>query len=211
MKNATIIIFVKNPDSVPVKTRLAKSTGKEFAVKIYKKFIVDTINAVKEVNFPYFIFSYPDKFNKISIIQKGKDLGERMYNAFKFAFNKNFKKAIIIGSDIPHIQPETLIEASNKLDNYNYVIGPATDGGYYLIGTKRECLKKEVFENINWSTSEVLNQTLKKLKNFYLLEENYDIDSLNDLNKFFNEYKNSNLESIKFLIDENFSNNSSKK
>ncbi len=209
MKNTTIIIFVKNPDSVPVKTRLAKSTGKEFAVKIYKKFIVDTINAVKEVNSPHFIFSYPDKFNEISIMQEGKDLGERMYNAFKFAFNKNFKKAIIIGSDIPHIKPDTLIEASNKLDFHDYVIGPAIDGGYYLIGIKKENLKKEVFENINWSTSEVLNQTLKKLKNFYLLEENYDIDSLSDLNKFFNEYKNSNLESIKFLIDENFSNNSS--
>ncbi len=198
--NESIIIFIKNPDSSPVKTRLAKHTNINFAKKFYKNSILDTINSVKKTKIPYFIFSYPDLYTENSIIQKGKDLGERMYNAFKWAFANEFKKVLIMGSDIPHITSDILIDAFKKLNEFDYVIGPCFDGGYYLIGMKKEKLKKQIFENIDWSTDKVFSQTIEKLQNYYVLKKMYDIDTIEDLKKFYYENKNnSSLNTVKFL------------
>ncbi len=198
MKEA-LIIFLKNYKITKVKTRLAKDTSNDFARKIYKLCVKKIINVVKETNISYFLFWYPSpiNFEKNSYLQTGKDLGEKMYNAFNKIFSFNFEKVVIIGSDIPAISKDLLYCSFNKLNFFDYVIGPCYDGGYYLIGTKRNKLDKTVFKNILWSTPKVLDQTLTKLKNkkysYFLLKKLHDIDTIDDLKKYENFYNYSNL------------------
>src|SRR5690606_37115102 len=94
--------------------------------------------------------------------QKGNDLGERMLNAFSQNL-RNYDKVIIIGSDIYELKTEHIEQAFHKLNNHDVVIGPAKDGGYYLLGLKS--LKPEIFKNKNWGTSSVLKNTIQDLKN----------------------------------------------
>ena len=114
-------------------------------------------------------------------LQSGEDLGERMYNAFKSGFQKGYKKIIIIGSDIYDLNSETIEEAFAELENSDYVIGPAADGGYYLLGMKS--ISKEIFINKEWGTNSVLKDTLNNLrdKKVKLLQIKNDIDVYEDL------------------------------
>lgn len=187
-KNA-LIIFAKNPVLGKVKTRLARETGNEKAFEIYKLLLENAYRQTKETDCVKYLF-LSDHLDKnifesdfTQYIQSGKDLGERMLNAFKNIFEKDFEKAIIIGTDCPELDSEIIHEAFNKLNEYEIVIGPAKDGGYYLIGLKEP--DKFLFENIKWSTGEVLNETIKKIKsagkNFFLLKELNDIDESKDL------------------------------
>ncbi len=104
-----------------------------------------------------------------------------MYNAFKSGFQKGYKKIIIIGSDIYDLNSETIEEAFAELENSDYVIGPAADGGYYLLGMKS--LNNEIFLNKNWGTNTVLKDTLNNLrhKKVKLLQIKNDIDVYEDL------------------------------
>jgi rSAM/selenodomain-associated transferase 1 len=122
-----------------------------------------------------------DKF--IKQLQKGNDLGERMHNSFEYAFLNKYKKVIIIGSDCLDLNESIIKDAFRLLDNSDVVIGPAKDGGYYLLGMKspHSCL----FKNISWSTSQVLKQTLSICESqhlsYSLLSTLTDIDVENDL------------------------------
>ncbi|MCI5080817.1 MAG: TIGR04282 family arsenosugar biosynthesis glycosyltransferase, partial [Saprospiraceae bacterium] len=118
-------------------------------------------------------------------IQYGEILGERMYYAFEDALAVH-DKAVIIGSDCASLTPEIVAEAFDMLDRFNFVVGPATDGGYYLLGMKR--LQVEVFQQIPWSTDKVLEETLARIdslgKSVYKLPELSDIDYEEDWKKF---------------------------
>ena len=114
-------------------------------------------------------------------MQNGNDLGERMYNAFKSGFQKRYKKIVIIGTDIYDLNSEIIEEAFAKLEKSDFVIGPAEDGGYYLLGMKS--MSKEIFFNKKWGTNSVLKDTLNNLshKNVELLQTKNDIDVYEDL------------------------------
>ncbi|HEY7534838.1 MAG TPA: TIGR04282 family arsenosugar biosynthesis glycosyltransferase, partial [Thermodesulfobacteriota bacterium] len=115
--------------------------------------------------------------------QEGNSLGERMVNAFKKAFSLRAKKAVIIGTDCIGISNKLISKAFNTLNQADVVLGPAEDGGYYLLGLNK--LVPEIFNNIDWSTNLVLNQTSEKLRKkglkLKLLQTLKDIDTLSDL------------------------------
>ncbi len=186
-----IIVFLKNFFLTDVKTRLAETTSQEFALNFYKDCIKNTITEVKKTSIPYFLFWYPEPIEKYknSFSQKGKNLGERMYNALNEVFANKIENAIIIGTDIPDLNSNIMRKAFIFLKDYDYVIGPCFDGGYYLIGCKKDKLKKEIFSDIPWSTDKVFTLTIEKLKKhklkFYVLEKLRDIDEQKDL---FNYY-----------------------
>lgn len=184
-----LIIFTRNPELGKVKTRLAKLIGDESALKIYKFLLKHTFEITEKLNVDKYVFYSenmhrddiwnPDIFRKK--LQTGNDLGERMNNAFSEIFGMGYEKAIIIGSDMFDLNQRDLETAFEALETTPFVIGPATDGGYYLMGMKE--LNSEIFQNKDWGTSTVLEATLKDLmgKKCVLLEERNDIDFYADV------------------------------
>ena len=189
MSKNLLIIFTRNPELGKVKTRLAKAIGEENALTIYKTLLDRTERTTRNLSCDKAVY-YSVKIREhdiwdASIYQKhqqhGDDLGVRMHNAFFEAFNNNYDKVVIIGSDLYDLNPSHINEAFKALDKNDIVIGPAHDGGYYLLAMKS--LYSQVFKNKNWGTSTVFKDTLKDLKNkdFHLLETLNDIDVYNDL------------------------------
>ena len=190
MDNA-IIIFIKNPELGKVKTRLAATVGSERALGIYQQLIALTLKAVKHINADKFIYFSDMTDSSISfmdvafyqVVQHGKDLGERMEHAFTDVFKKLYRNIVIIGTDCPGIDSAILETAFLKLSSSDVVIGPATDGGYYLLGMSKEC--PMLFRNIEWSTSTVLQKTIAFCNDnaigYSLLTELSDVDEEKDL------------------------------
>ncbi len=189
--SSALIIFIKNPKLGNVKTRLASTVGKSNALHIYKQLLKYTHAMSLVVNAERFLFyddiiaqgdEWENKFFTKQI-QLGNDLGEKMNNAFYQTLLK-FKKAVIIGSDCFDLSASVINEAFQLLENNDVVIGPAKDGGYYLLGMKE--LHQTLFKNISWSTPEVLEQTItickKQELSYCLLPTLSDIDVEDDLN-----------------------------
>ncbi len=193
-----LIIFAKNPISGNVKTRLAISIGEKKALEIY--------NQLLEIVFQYTVDLSCDKivywdgglpihhpFDKKIYFHKEQvsgDLGIKMKSAFKEEF-KLYNKICIIGSDSVELTKEIIQTAFDSLTKTDIVIGPAFDGGYYLLGMNE--LHESLFEEIQWSTDKVLNQTYKKIQNLSLsftsLQTLSDIDTVEDYNKQKNKFK----------------------
>ncbi|CAN5307021.1 TIGR04282 family arsenosugar biosynthesis glycosyltransferase [soil metagenome] len=184
-----LIIFTRNPELGKVKTRLAKGVGDQAALDIYK-FLLNHTYAItrnlevdKEVfyseNLPENDIWDPSIFNKE--LQQGEDLGQKMQHAFQLGFENGYKKLIIIGSDMYDLSSEDIYKAFRSLDTSDFVIGPAEDGGYFLLGMTR--LHPQIFQNKAWGTSTVLENTLEDLKNenFTLLDERNDVDHFEDI------------------------------
>lgn len=195
MKTA-LIVFTRNPKLGQCKTRLANTLGDQSALDIYKYLLQHTANVSKHVNAARYVF-YSVNINQDDIwntthfikrLQKGKDLGERMHNAFEELFMSGYKKVIIIGSDLLDLNSEIIEHAIKTLDNNDVVLGPAEDGGYYLLGLKR--LYPELFQNKAWGTETVREDTLADLKNktVSLLKPLNDIDTFDDM-KHYNQLK----------------------
>jgi len=189
MNKNLIIVFTRNPEYGKVKTRLAKTIGDDSALNIYKFLLNHTEKTIRNINCNKAIY-YSEKIRDNDIWdpsiyhkhqQKGDDLGDRMLNAFNNAFNNKYKKVIIVGSDLFDLNPNHLKEAFNQLDKNDFVIGPAKDGGYYLLGMKN--LHSQVFLNKDWGTSTVFKNTMTDLQNesVFLLEELNDIDTYDDM------------------------------
>lgn len=194
-----LIIFTRNPELGKCKTRLAKTIGDEAALEIYKYLLEHTANISKNAKAVKYIF-YSENIKKNDIwnntifrkkLQSGDDLGARMEQAFLELFQLGYQKVIIIGSDLLDLKTEHINEAFQTLNNHDIVIGPAKDGGYYLLGMKR--MHSEIFKNKEWGTASVLKNTRNDIKNssLNLLEELNDIDTFediepyNELNKFY--------------------------
>lgn len=189
MNKNCLLIFTRNPELGKVKTRLAKTIGDEKALEIYyfllekTKQVTQQIQAEKRVYYDCFI-DENDLWNSQTFqkfIQKGTDLGSRMQHAFSEAFQSGFEKVIIIGSDLYDLTPEIISTAFQQLDKNDVVIGPAIDGGYYLLGMKK--LHQTIFQNKNWGTESVRKDTLTDLKDkeVFLLEELNDVDVFEDI------------------------------
>lgn len=195
MHNDCILFFVKYPEKGKVKTRLAINIGYEMATELYKNFVVDILFNLEKRDFPYMICFSPLELQMDFkewlgskhryLPQIGSDLGERMCNSFISAFSSGIHKAIIIGSDCPHLPIDIIKQAFESLDKYDVVIGPAFDGGYYLIGFKNKTFSKEIFQGINWSTKTVFSETTEIITRlglkFHVLPVFRDIDDLDDL------------------------------
>jgi hypothetical protein len=168
---------------------LAAKVGDEAALDIYKFLLNHTVSFTKDLNVEKWVYYSEsiwendiwDRNNYQKKLQIGNDLGERMLNAFQEGFNSGFEKIIIIGSDMYHLSQADLEEAFLRLEEHDYVVGPAEDGGYYLLGMKS--LKKEVFQNKSWGTDTVLSDTLKDLQSgsIFMLPERNDVDYYEDI------------------------------
>jgi uncharacterized protein len=191
MGNVALIIFQKNPELGQVKTRLGATIGDFKALDIYEILVNMAHREALETSFDVFVFyssfipesSPVDEFHYC--IQHGADLGERMKNAFHEVLGLGYQKALIIGTDCPELDAKLLTEAGIQLDQHDLVVGPAEDGGYYLLGMKSP--QNEIFENIVWSTNSVLATTLEKAQfldlKVKLLTRLSDIDTEEDLKK----------------------------
>ncbi|MCI2230210.1 TIGR04282 family arsenosugar biosynthesis glycosyltransferase [Polaribacter sp. MSW13] len=188
-KNNLLLIFTRNPELGKVKTRLAKTVGNETAFNIYTFLLQKTRDVSLKVNSDKAVYySVKIRTNDLwddHIYQKhqqvGTDLGIRMLNAFKNGFDAGYEKVLIIGSDLYDLTSENIENAFHQLDFNDVVIGPAEDGGYYLLGMNH--LHEKVFKNKDWGTETVRKDTLEDLKDkkVLLLEELNDVDVFEDI------------------------------
>ncbi|MDG2431325.1 TIGR04282 family arsenosugar biosynthesis glycosyltransferase [Flavobacterium sp.] len=200
MNKNLILIFTRNPELGKVKTRLAATIGDENALEIYIQLLEHTKKVALETSYDrqvlYSVAINHDDMWEATAFQKklqvGTDLGERMHNAFQGGFDAGYEKIVIIGSDLIALESADIDKAMQKLDDNDIVIGPAEDGGYYLLGMKN--IPDNIFKNKEWGTDTVLKDTLLDIAslNYHLLEEKNDIDTYEDIKNipFFNKYTN---------------------
>lgn len=189
-----LLIFIKNPEPGKVKTRIAQTAGDERALQIYKELLRHTREVALSVDARRILF-YSDEiigqdewssqdFQKM--VQHGSDLGERMSNAFILGLIQPDDKAVIIGSDCASLTPDIIEDAFQKLEAYPFVIGPSTDGGYYLLGMTKH--QRVLFKDMQWSTNEVFANTVERIEQlgqrYYLLPKLTDIDYEEDWEKY---------------------------
>lgn len=187
-----IITFIRNPELGKVKSRLAKSIGEQAALEVYIKLLEHTEHVLRQINCDKAVY-YSVKVREHDIWdaiifkkhqQHGDNLGARMEQAFKNGFEAGYKNIVIVGSDLYDLKPKHINEAFKALENNNYVIGPAQDGGYYLLGMK--ALHPTVFKINDWGTNTVYKQTIEQLttNSLYVLEALNDIDYVEDLKSY---------------------------
>jgi rSAM/selenodomain-associated transferase 1 len=200
MNKNLILIFTRNPERGKVKTRLAASIGKENALEIYIQLLEHTKKVALETPYDKQVL-YSEEINHADIwessffqkkLQVGSDLGARMHHAFQQGFADGYEKIVIIGSDLIALDSSDIIAAIENLSDNDIVIGPAEDGGYYLLGMKK--IPNNLFSNKEWGTDTVLKDTLLDIANlkYHLLQEKNDIDTYEDIKNvpFFNKYTN---------------------
>ncbi len=197
MPDTALVIMARYPIKGQTKTRLARSIGDDAALHLYRAFLTDLAHHLAgpeidlhwtytpcDVDYDAFIAELaPDCAHLThSFPQEGVDLGERLYHAFKWTFNNGYKNTIVVGSDSPHIRPQTIAAAAHALDEADVVLGPADDGGYYLIAMRQP---HDIFSGIPMSTSIVTNMTIAAAQrqnlSMRLIEPLFDIDELPDL------------------------------
>lgn len=206
-----VIIFFKTPVIGRVKTRIAAERGDLFARDLYSAMLRDLSRNLKPLldRLVWYCDTVQqadgNSFLKTCSRQRGRGLGSKMYNAFKDEFRRGCERAVLIGSDIPYIDHQILIDCLNKLHTFDAVIGASEDGGYYLIGFKKSSLKKTVFENIPWSTDTVYENTVEKLKahalSVYEAPVLHDIDTVEDLAYVLRTQNNDRVTEIKMVFD----------
>ena len=189
MQTSLLMVFVRNPKLGTVKTRLAITVGDKMALEIYMELMRHTAEVTQKLSADRKVI-YSEKIEKYDVwtemsfskaLQTKGTLGQRMENAFSSAFEQGYKKVLIVGSDLYSLKASHIEKALEQLDKKEVVIGPAQDGGYYLLGLNKKL--PALFYNKNRGTSSVLKETLKDLrtKSVALMEPLSDIDDFEDL------------------------------
>jgi rSAM/selenodomain-associated transferase 1 len=186
-----LIIFYRNPKIGKVKTRLAATVGNEKALEIFRTLSMHTKKISENLLCDKIVF-YTDSIDLMDMwpnatylksLQQGNDLGERMNNAFAAGFDSQYNSICIIGTDCYELTEDILKQAFNALESSDAVIGPARDGGYYLLGMNKPYT--EVFRNKDWSTETVFKETIRDFDSLGLkyakLQMLRDIDIEDDL------------------------------
>lgn len=191
MNTDLLIILVKNPALGKAKTRLAATIGDNKALDIYKLLLQKTreetanLNADKIVYYSDFIDKNDLWTNEVfdKALQNSGDLGLRIQTAFENAFNNGYQRVCIIGSDCYDLTDQHLKSAFDALHNNDGVIGPAVDGGYYLLGMST--YTPDLFRGKNWSTDTVATDTINDFQAnsmpYHTLPTLNDIDTEADL------------------------------
>ncbi|MEP3389512.1 MAG: TIGR04282 family arsenosugar biosynthesis glycosyltransferase [Reichenbachiella sp.] len=196
MSKEALIIFAKNPELGEVKTRLAKAVGDEAALDIYYQLLAYTQEQTAKAQIDlivYYTTHIDEKDNWINTqkkLQCDGDLGNKMAQAISSELEK-YEKVCIIGTDCAQLKSFHIQGAFQKLEEHDIVIGPANDGGYYLLGMKS--FEPSLFEGIDWSTDKVFSQTIKAIsllnRNYAQLPELIDVDTIEDWNKVQENFK----------------------
>ncbi|MFD2718788.1 TIGR04282 family arsenosugar biosynthesis glycosyltransferase [Hymenobacter monticola] len=192
-----LLIFAREPVLGRVKTRLAADIGPEAALAVYRELLGLTAAAVAAAQVPATVWLAEAPASAAQATQPrpewpglpwrvqpvAESLGERMQHAFAEAFAAGAARVVIIGTDCPGLTPELLHAAFEALQHHEVVVGPADDGGYYLLGLRE--LQPALFANKNWSTASVLPDTLADTTRLGLrvaqLPVLHDVDSGRDL------------------------------
>lgn len=186
-------VFAKEPVSGQVKTRLSPPLSPDQAAELYQISLRETVDKMADGDFDltvcyagdenYFRRTFP---GKTLYKQEGGDLGERMSNALQHFFRQGYQQAVLVGSDSPDLPLDLVEQAFAALDWQPLVMAPAHDGGYVLIG--ESCHFPRLFENISWSSAEVLSQTRQIAEatgiEYRLLPAWDDLDDLDALQRF---------------------------
>jgi len=211
-----IFIMMKYPEVGKTKARLAQSIGEEAATNLYRAFIQDTLITVQSLDVSFHIAVYPpesqEKFAQWLgpsyrfFHQQGKNLGKRLQNGFATMFKKEYQQVIALASDSPDLPIEILQTAISSFQTHKVVIGPASDGGYYLIGFSYDLFIPDAFEKISWSTETVFRETLSRIESVtnqvLVLPEWPDIDTKSELQKFYEAHQlqpSKTLHTMKYL------------
>lgn len=194
MNTNALIIFAREPRLGRVKTRLARELGARPTLTLYKAFIADVCVVAQQCRGVDCFIYYEGQLNARSLLksynkdfmlrkQRGKDLGQKMHNAFVDVFNEGYQKTVIIGTDCLTISAKDIMRTIRQLNRYDCVFGPSADGGYYLVGLRKPI--KTLFTAIQWGTDQVLAQSVRKLsktgKTWNFLKKQRDIDYKADL------------------------------
>jgi rSAM/selenodomain-associated transferase 1 len=188
MVEEKLIVFVKAPRPGAVKTRLAKAIGAPAAAAAYRQLVATLLNQLAGLGGVEVCFSPDDAAGEVrhwlkegwsSSPQGDGDLGKRMESAFRRAFQTGAKRVAVIGSDCPVVRAEDIREAWGGLQTHDVVLGPAADGGYWLIGLRQS--QPNLFSDIRWSTENVFAETLRRVQHaglsVQLLRELADVDT----------------------------------
>jgi len=194
-----LLIFTRNPEPGKCKTRLAATIGDAAALSIYTFLLEHTAGiarSLEDTDRHVYFSDHPgdgliwEAETFAGHVQQGEGLGERMQNAVAEAFMAGYQKVVIIGSDLYDLAAEDLIAAFARLNTHQAVVGPATDGGYYLLGLTR--MIPALFRDKAWGTEKVLEATLRDLEGIgtFLLPPRNDIDRYEDIagNPFFEPF-----------------------
>jgi len=191
-----LIIMAKEPVPGRVKTRLSPLLTPDEACELYRCFLLDTFTEMQKLKDTRIAVAFtpreaeatfhsliPHRF--LLFPQEGKDLGKRQPNAFRYLFRQGFKRVSMIGGDIPTLPHRLIREAFHilSLHEKDVILGPSTDGGYYLVGLSQ--LHLGIFQGISWSSAVVLKQTMERARDLNLrvglLEQWYDVDTITDI------------------------------
>ncbi|RUM43065.1 MAG: hypothetical protein DSY80_06205 [Desulfocapsa sp.] len=202
----TIILFTRYPRPGECKTRLLPEYSPEEAAVIHRQLTACSDKTISDYLAQYNSTTYHIYYTGASVKemtlwfgkrkfrqQQGENLGERMADAFS-ATLQHVEQCLLIGADCPDITPDLLEKGFSALKNNDIVLGPAYDGGYYLIGLKQSLPTtqlKGLFKDIPWGSNTVLSKTLERAENLqlqlHLLEKLHDIDTPDDL-QYCNHY-----------------------
>ena len=193
------IVFAKNPVPGQVKTRLLPLLSPDQVASLYRAFLVDWCNALSSLPAIDLVVAYtpPDGLGDLKTLigeqaiyipQVDSGLGERLTAVSRWACDQDYGTFLLVGSDSPTLPIAYIERAMELLESRDIVIGPSTDGGYYLIGFSKSGANRTIpviFQDIAWSTEHVLRQTLEKVDSagakLGLLPPWYDVDTPSDL------------------------------
>ncbi len=186
-RTGELIIMAKEPTPGLVKTRLAAALGAQKAADFYRALVLQTVARLsKSPNWKTVLAITPDQAvdspvwpRTVTKVPQGEgDLGTRMRRQFM----RTAGPAVLIGSDIPHIYAQDIDAAFQSLTQHRCVLGPAPDGGYWLIGFAQPACALNAFSNVRWSSPNALADTVQNLwlDSLAMMEEKSDIDTIDD-------------------------------
>jgi hypothetical protein len=195
MKPVEFVLLVKNPAKGQAKRRLASGVGDDHSAALYRAFVLDLLATLGEASILPTISYYPaDAAGAVEgwlgpryryLAQRGRDHPDSLKCAFEDMFAEGFERVAILASDNPDLPAGYLVQASEALGRGDAVLGPTSDGGYYLIGFRRDALVPEAFHDIEWSTERVFLQTANRIRNagrsLAVLPAWHDVDTVEDL------------------------------
>ena len=191
MTDKLLIIFIRNPILGKVKTRLAATLGDQRALDIYQKLLAHTRTITRDLTVDKVVYysefvDQQDSWDPAVYqkkLQTSGTLGDKMKAAFQRWFDSGYQQVCIIGSDCRELTSEIIVEGFKSLDQYQAVLGPSRDGGYYLLGLNQ--FRAEIFEGKQWSTDSVATDTLADFRSlgwrYSLLQPLNDVDEAQDL------------------------------